>query len=291
MLLAKVGLRLSVRLSKAGNKIMDKGTGLTRIELLVVIAIVGFIALFALYAGIFMQWQSRVKRNAKAVQCMENLKEWSLIFAMYTEKNDGYFFSHEGSDSSGWWMNLLQPHYHEHQELLLCPRATKPYNKGGQNPFGAWNVNNNVGSYGINGWICNPKQGKTELQRHRPIEYYWRTSNIKGAFNIPVFLDCMWTEAWPRATDQPPEYEGWPGDKVIENYMKFNIDQMRRFCINRHQGFVNGLFMDWSVRKVGLKELWTLKWHRQYDTAGPWTRAGGVIPNDWPQWMRNCRDF
>ena len=39
------------------------------------------------------------------------------------------------------------------------------------------------------------------------------------------------------------------------------------YCMNRHNGGVNGLFMGWSVRKVGLKELWTLKWHRQYDTA------------------------
>ena len=49
--------------------------------------------------------------------------------------------------------------------------------------------------------------------------------------------------------------------------------------------------MDWSVRKVGLKELWTLKWHHEYDTAGPWTKAGGVQPEDWPQWMRSFKDY
>jgi hypothetical protein len=49
--------------------------------------------------------------------------------------------------------------------------------------------------------------------------------------------------------------------------------------------------MDWSVRKVGLKELWTLKWHRNFDTSGPWTKAGGVKPDDWPKWMRNFRDY
>jgi len=40
------------------------------------------------------------------------------------------------------------------------------------------------------------------------------------------------------------------------------------------------------VREVGLKQLWTLKWHRQFDTAGPWTRAGGCTPEKWPPWMR-----
>ena len=66
---------------------------------------------------------------------------------------------------------------------------------------------------------------------------------------------------------------------------------MRHFCIPRHGDYVNGLFLDWSVRPVGLKELWTLKWHRQYNTSGPWTKAGGVQPEDWPQWMRQFRDY
>jgi len=63
------------------------------------------------------------------------------------------------------------------------------------------------------------------------------------------------------------------------------------FCINRHGGYVNSLFLDWSVRKVGLKELWTLKWSGDFDTAGRWTKAGGVKPEDWPRWMRKFRDY
>jgi len=54
---------------------------------------------------------------------------------------------------------------------------------------------------------------------------------------------------------------------------------------------VNYLFMDYSVRKVGLKELWTLKWHQSFNTAGPWTRAGGVESEDWPLWTRNFKDY
>lgn len=49
--------------------------------------------------------------------------------------------------------------------------------------------------------------------------------------------------------------------------------------------------MDFSVRKAGLKELWTLKWHRSYDTAGTWTKAGGVNPDAWPKWMKRYRDY
>ena len=51
------------------------------------------------------------------------------------------------------------------------------------------------------------------------------------------------------------------------------------------------LLMDFSARKVGLKELWTLKWHRGFDTEGRWTTAGGVQAEDWPEWMRKYKDY
>jgi len=85
---------------------------------------------------------------------------------------------------------------------------------------------------------------------------------------------------------EPPSYDGEPRTGTGNTG-----DEMRIFCINRHDGFVNSLFMDWSVQKVGLKELWTLKWHRSYNIAGPWTIDGGVKPGDWPKWMRKFKDY
>ena len=66
---------------------------------------------------------------------------------------------------------------------------------------------------------------------------------------------------------------------------------MNHFCIDRHNGWTNLAFCDWSVRRIGLKELWTLKWHREYQTNGLWTRAGGVVPSDWPVWLRKYKDY
>ncbi len=54
-------------------------------------------------------------------------------------------------------------------------------------------------------------------------------------------------------------------------------------CTDRHHGAINGLFLDWSVRRIGLNELWTLRWDVEFNTVGPWTRAGGVQPEDWPR--------
>ena len=57
-----------------------------------------------------------------------------------------------------------------------------------------------------------------------------------------------------------------------------------------NSGGINSVFLDGSVAKVPLRALWKLKWHRTFDTAGPWTKAGGVQPEDWPQWMRKFKD-
>jgi len=51
------------------------------------------------------------------------------------------------------------------------------------------------------------------------------------------------------------------------------------------------VFLDWSGRKIGLKELWTLKWHRNYDTQNRLTLAGNVQRQDWPDWMASFREY
>jgi len=55
---------------------------------------------------------------------------------------------------------------------------------------------------------------------------------------------------------------------------------MKRVCIDRHNGYVNGVFLDFSARRIGLKELWVLKWHRSFNvTADPPTEF--FDPDHW----------
>ncbi|KPK41312.1 MAG: hypothetical protein AMJ65_09780, partial [Phycisphaerae bacterium SG8_4] len=113
---------------------------------------------------------------------------------------------------------------------------------------------------------------------------YYRHVNIKPADRIPVFVDCFWYDVWPFPNNQPPTYDG-----ATENLAGSN--EMRRICLNRHHEAINGAFLDWSVRKIGLKELWTLPWYNDFDTRGPWTKAGNVQSEDWPEWMRSFKDY
>jgi prepilin-type N-terminal cleavage/methylation domain-containing protein/prepilin-type processing-associated H-X9-DG protein len=197
--------------------------------------------------------------------------------------------------------------YRQTRGIRLCPMAVKPaYPNGGEDyPVGgtflAWgrflsksqwpsgtpgSWENSCGSYGINIIYSNYRLNDNPF----PHPDAWRTPHVKGASRIPLQLDSTvpwgwwWGWGWKEDGPDPPECDAIPTERVRGNYLNPH-------CINRHDGGVNGLFMDWSVRKVGLKELWTLKWHKQFNTHARWTRTGGIRPDDWPKWMRNFKDY
>jgi prepilin-type processing-associated H-X9-DG protein len=103
---------------------------------------------------------------------------------------------------------------------------------------------------------------------------------------VPILFDCTFRlTGLVESDDPPPQYDDMP--RGIPTYKDTRACGI---CIDRHNGGINILFMDASVRRVGLKELWTLRWNDQFNRAGPWTKAGGVQPSAWPAWMKNLRD-
>ena len=70
------------------------------------------------------------------------------------------------------------------------------------------------------------------------------------------------------------------------------MSHFERVAQNRHgNGVQMMVFMDGTARTIGLKELWTFKWNRDYDTEGRWTVAGGASPEDWPEWMQHYKEY
>jgi len=278
---------------------VGKRTAFTLVELLVVIAII------ALLMSILMPALARVRNQAKDVLCQSNLKQWGATFSMYAQDNDGRFMRGWMGSTVTWgygkqWMNQLRPYYGNARNLALCPMTKRPkesWRLGGT--FEAWaNLGagdgavmvGDYGSYGMNDWAYNPLTDVDlyipEVPRgHTQDSWYWRGPDVRRPGNIPLFFDCIWTDAWPDDRNGPPPYSGYAHMTDLTN------EQMQRICIERHQGTINILFLDYSVRKVGLKSLWTFKWHPHYRTDGPWTTRGGVLPGDWPEWMRKLRDY
>ena len=285
--------------------------GFTLIELLVVIAII------AVLMAVLMPSLALVKDRARTIGCMANLKQWGLVTQMYAQDNDGKYWSgvnYGGAGTYGYfWPWQLEDRLKDWKtsKIWFCPSAKKPIvdESGSSAPtFNIWNAwgifkndvncqtthktykagpNGMSGSYTINGYILDilSLAGPTATFERSgvPATNGWSAYNVSGAGNVPLFLDSTRFDVWPVETD-------WPFEDEFASYSHADSD-LGRTCINRHRGYTGSVFMDLSARKVGLKELWTLKWHRKFDTSGPWTLGGGVGPSDWPEWMRHLRDY
>jgi len=260
---------------------MNKSKGFTLIELLVVIAII------ALLMAILIPALQRGKKQAKATICQMNLHHWGLVWSLYTGDYDGGFPDGTrmvNGRQVGHWLFAAEPYYQD-EAIRWCPMATKLWDPS-QNPFVAWecvNVQGGSGfhtSYGINNFLYHPTG--SSLWGY-PAENHWKKIDVPSPDTIPLFLDCFFLGGHPLSTNTPPDFNGQTSGA--------NGNCMKRFCINRHNGSTNMVFLNLSVRKVGIKELWKLKWHRQFNTNDVWTIAGGCQPDAWPEWMRSFKDY
>ena len=273
--------------------IMRQQVGFTLIELLVVIAII------ALLMAILVPVLNKARSQARSVVCQSNLHQWALFFNAYTDDNDGKWFYHHTEDhlvANYWdsfrvnetWCSIMYPYWKDCNEILLCPEASNhkapdDTDKTHGFTFSAWLYycsppgRKILGSYGLNTYIYH--RGRDRRSRHGTRREWWGTPHVKKAARIPVLSDATSLHSGLRVRQHPPLYE----DVMPLGYYSCFID--------RHNGGINMLFMDWSVRKVDIKELYTLKWHRFFDTANEWTKAGGVRREDWPQWMKPYPDY
>ena len=201
---------------------------------------------------------------------------------------------------SGWargeWCIVLKDYFGKNASFLQCPSATERlYIDGKLKVWGSYDKTykqgNNVTdpSYGVNCWVYNPpfhvyrKDNPSDIRRvthvqGRKVENHWRNlANHRNADQIPLILDAMWRGGGPGDNREkqrfylPPSYNG--------QWTSYG-HEMQHFALDRHYGAINGVFADGSVRRIPVHELWSLKWHRDYDTTfgdritlPPWIRA------------------
>jgi prepilin-type N-terminal cleavage/methylation domain-containing protein len=277
---------------------MQTKKAFTLVELLVVIAII------ALLMSILMPALARVRQQAKTVVCQTNLKQLGSCFSIYANENNGLMppgwiaGPYPPDAHKRYWMEALRPCYMNAGDVRVCP-VTNTFSSetgteggvnvswgifeggelGEQSDWWEYVVVGDYGSYGWNSFVCNCEDWENDWAPVK--EYNWKSADVSGTYNIPLLGDHKWLDCWPQHTDNPPPFDA----------PMWTERQMGRICMNRHNGYVNWVFLDYSVRKVGLKELWTLKWSRKFEIDGPWTIAGGAEPSDWPEWMRDFKDF
>ncbi|HXD01638.1 MAG TPA: type II secretion system protein [Verrucomicrobiae bacterium] len=257
--------------------------GFTLIELLVVIAIIGILA------SLLLPVLSAAKLRAKRTQCISNLHQWVVAFTLYAGDNADSM-PMGWNNANGAWMVALS-NFNANAQVDFCPMATVtrdtlPNMWTAVGPNLAWGTMGNgaypvmtpwgrqgmAGSYGINGWMYNPPTPPAT-----PDEY-WRKLGATaqyGAGNVPVFADCMWDGSDCTPMDMPP---------TAPNVETGN-GGISDFAILRHPNSKfpeNIAFADNSIRIVGIKQLWSLKWSPDFDT----TYAASQPQNRfWPKWM------
>jgi len=257
---------------------MSRRKGFTLIELLVVIAII------ALLMSILMPTLGKARKMAKASMCMSNLKQWGSFFAMYTDDYNGKFMGGRTNLDNWWsgsWWYVMESYYKD-RKLLCCPMATDPKKVSwveGHGNFGTWGDDwfpyGFYGSYGMNEWVNNP-EGQSVVYPTSPegLTKFWRSTNVRGQATIPLLGDALWDQGWPDVKDLPPIYPGW-----VEF---FAGEDMAQWALLRHDGYINMLFMDYTVKKIHIMDLWGLNWHRLSSQESDQAPTN----DDFPIWMQ-----
>ena len=245
----------------------------TLVELMVVTAVI------ALLVGLLLPPLTRARKQAKAALCMSNLKQWGAIFATGIADQSDRIFMAVGATNQHNWIDYVRP-YEDFPKIRFCPEADSKFQIQDRDygPHSAWGEFAGglagqgyafaSGSYGINGWIGRLGGGKPFYGMRRD---YWQTDATGSSYRVPMVMDSYFISGNPLHTDEPPDRP----DVFIRRLDGKN--HMYRFAVNRHNGKINSLFLDYSVRPIGLKDLWNLKWHRNFDTNHP--------EPVWPTWM------
>lgn len=262
----------------------------TLIELLVVIAII------ALLLSVLLPSLRKAKEATAAVVCSSSLKQWNMMAGFFLNDNKGIFPDADwngdnSTDPHGqWWIQPFKQYMADNMDILLCRKAIlHPDDVPGSDTFApsqhteCWGSRDKVpaptagkwtwASYAPNAWMMDPTKGTWGAPRTDPKVFWGKFEKVTAPYQVPFFLDARWVDVWPDDTDVPRNEE-WSGTS--------GGGYMRAVALTRHGLKTVVVFMDGSVSRTDIKDLWRLKWHRKYNLTNTYTQANAP----WPAWMR-----
>jgi prepilin-type N-terminal cleavage/methylation domain-containing protein/prepilin-type processing-associated H-X9-DG protein len=275
----------------------SRRNGFTLVELLVVIGVI------ALLVSMLLPALNKARRQSRTVQCMSNLRQIVMGEIQYVQDNKGHFspYYNKGTANDGikqlfqieWIAQVAKPE--QMNKVRLCPEAALEndrFPESGNQPgaaFAYWGpggqatLNPNdidpvtgkarafTGSYTFNAYCLragDPSGNDTTLagsgganqagKNH--FDRLW-VNPIHNNYEVPVFCDGTWISAWPKKDDKTPAnlYDATGGPP-----MSIGNNLGVRVCVARHYFAINVAFLDGHVTTVSLPDLWTLRWHAQW---------------------------
>ena len=260
-----------------------KAAGFTLIELLVVIAII------AILAALLLPALAKAKDKARAINCMSNLHQWSIQWNIYTGDNQDSFPTGANPDGTpdsnarSAWFDALQLNTAQRHQISTCPSAIATNydysTAAGQNQFGSLTLaflfpiqgsggsavsdqyeNAEPGSYGANLWMYHTT---VDIQGRVAANHWGKLSASPLPVQTPLMADCMWRGGGPYY-----EGSGTYEASLLPGISDGNQNaEMEHYTVPRHGSGKRTqlVFYDGSASSTKIKDLWSLKWHRNWD--------------------------